>query len=49
MLKYSALSLHSIFSDSRYAVNCMNKWVYKWASNGWTNARGDEVANPGSD
>ncbi|KAI1654461.1 ribonuclease H-like domain-containing protein [Daldinia decipiens] len=35
----------SIKSDSRYAVNCMSKWVYKWCNNGWINAKGDEVAN----
>ncbi|KAL2809376.1 ribonuclease H-like domain-containing protein [Aspergillus granulosus] len=35
----------TIYSDSRYAVNCMNKWVYKWTRNGWTNSEGNEVAN----
>jgi len=35
----------SIYSDSRYAVNCMTAWVYKWSGNGWTNAAGREVAN----
>jgi ribonuclease HI len=34
-----------IYSDSRYAVNCMNEWIYKWINNGWTNAAGNEVAN----
>ncbi|KAK8086726.1 ribonuclease H-like domain-containing protein [Apiospora phragmitis] len=34
-----------IYSDSRYAVDCMTTWVWKWASNGWLNARGREVAN----
>ncbi|KAI0192740.1 ribonuclease H-like domain-containing protein [Xylaria flabelliformis] len=34
-----------IHSDSRYAVGCMNEWIYKWARNGWTNAAGYEVAN----
>lgn len=34
-----------IYSDSRYAVNCMTTWIYKWANNGWTNAAGYEVAN----
>ncbi|PYH45596.1 ribonuclease H-like protein [Aspergillus saccharolyticus JOP 1030-1] len=28
-----------------YAVKCMNEWVYKWVNNGWTNAKGSEVAN----
>ncbi|KAL2811872.1 ribonuclease H-like domain-containing protein [Aspergillus granulosus] len=35
----------TIYSDSRYAVGCMTRWIHKWANNGWTNARGDEVAN----
>jgi ribonuclease HI len=35
----------TIHSDSRYAVNCMNTWIYKWSGNGWTNARGEPVAN----
>ncbi|KAF2436602.1 ribonuclease H-like protein [Tothia fuscella] len=34
-----------IHSDSRYAVNCMEDWVYKWSSNGWLNTRGEEVVN----
>ncbi|KAL4993121.1 ribonuclease H-like protein [Aspergillus recurvatus] len=35
----------TIYSDSKYAVNCMNVWVYKWVNNGWTNSAGKEVAN----
>ncbi|KAL3455760.1 ribonuclease H-like domain-containing protein [Aspergillus heterothallicus] len=35
----------TIYSDSRYVVDCMTKWVYKWSANGWVNAKGDEVAN----
>jgi ribonuclease HI len=34
-----------IRSDSKYAVNCMNQWIYKWSQNGWTNSAGNEVAN----
>lgn len=34
-----------IYSDSKYAVNCMNEWVYKWSNNGWINAAGKNVAN----
>ncbi|KAI1330626.1 ribonuclease H-like domain-containing protein [Xylariaceae sp. FL0255] len=37
--------LAKIKSDSRYAVNCMNEWIYKWTRNGWYNAAGNEVAN----
>jgi ribonuclease HI len=35
----------TIHSDSKYAVNCMNAWIYKWAQNGWINSRGEDVAN----
>lgn len=35
----------TIKSDSRYAVNCMTDWIYKWVQNGWTNSRGFEVKN----
>ncbi|QSZ28885.1 hypothetical protein DSL72_003390 [Monilinia vaccinii-corymbosi] len=34
-----------IYSDSRYAVNCMNEWIYRWRENGWQNARGARVVN----
>ncbi|KAL9088289.1 MAG: hypothetical protein Q9165_006213 [Trypethelium subeluteriae] len=34
-----------IYSDSRYAVGCMNEWIYKWTRNGWRNSGGNEVAN----
>jgi ribonuclease HI len=34
-----------IYSDSKYAVECMSKWIYKWCKNGWINAAGNEVAN----
>ncbi|KAI1356048.1 ribonuclease H-like domain-containing protein [Xylaria sp. FL0043] len=34
-----------IHSDSRYAIGCMDNWIYKWARNGWRNAAGYEVAN----
>lgn len=35
----------TIYSDSQYAVRCMDDWIYKWCRNGWTNARGSEVVN----
>ncbi|KAI0444635.1 ribonuclease H-like domain-containing protein [Xylaria telfairii] len=34
-----------IHSDSKYAIGCMTTWVYKWASNGWQNSSGYDVAN----
>jgi len=35
----------TIHSDSRYAVNCMTTWIYRWSQNGWKNSRGFEIAN----
>lgn len=35
----------TIYSDSQYAVRCMNEWIYKWCQNGWVNSRGFEVVN----
>lgn len=48
--RYSQLSTSPkmrlrIFSDSRYAVTCMNDWIYKWSGNGWVNAKGSTVVN----
>ncbi|KFY77025.1 hypothetical protein V499_03490 [Pseudogymnoascus sp. VKM F-103] len=34
-----------IFSDSDYAVRCMNEFVFKWLENGWTTAAGRPVKN----
>lgn len=34
-----------IYSDSKYAVSCMNQWIQKWSENGWVNAAGNPVAN----
>ncbi|PYH66711.1 ribonuclease H1 [Aspergillus vadensis CBS 113365] len=35
----------TIYSDSTFAVNCMEKWIYKWINNGWINRKGIELAN----
>ncbi|KAL7904201.1 ribonuclease H-like domain-containing protein [Trichoderma velutinum] len=34
-----------IYSDSRYTIECMTTWIYKWTKNGWINAAGNRVAN----
>lgn len=35
-----------IYSDSAYAINCYTQqWYKRWKYNGWTNAKGEEVAN----
>lgn len=44
LIGYPDLDLE-IFSDSRYAVNSMTTWIYKWHRNGWRNAAGNPVAN----
>jgi len=35
-----------IYSDSAYAINCYTQeWYTRWQYNGWTNAKGEDVAN----
>jgi ribonuclease HI len=34
-----------VATDSAYLVDGITKWIYKWQDNGWTNARGGDVAN----
>lgn len=34
-----------IFSDSAYAINGLNSWIYNWRANGWKSAKGEEVSN----
>ncbi|KAI1088507.1 ribonuclease H-like domain-containing protein [Rostrohypoxylon terebratum] len=41
---YPRLQL-TIYSDSRYAVGCLNEWMDRWVANGWMNSRGMPVAN----
>lgn len=43
---HSSPRLHlTIYSDSQYAVKCMNEWIHKWSGKGWMNAKGNEVVN----
>lgn len=44
LVSYPRLNV-TISSDSKYVVKSMNEWIYKWSSNRWTNARGEEVVN----
>lgn len=34
-----------IHSDSAYAVNICNDWIWKWADNNWTRAKGKPIEN----
>ena len=44
-LNHSSRIHVTIYSDSRYAVNCMNQWLATWLNNGWTTSVRDSVAN----
>jgi ribonuclease HI len=33
------------YSDSKYAVNCMTTWQFKWRKNGWTTSARNNVVN----
>ena len=35
----------TIYSDSAYVVNGMNKWVYNWEKNGWKTSTKKDVEN----
>lgn len=35
----------TIFTDSRYAIDCVTNWYKNWQRNGWTNSRGKPVEN----
>lgn len=34
-----------IYSDSAYAVNMINSWIFGWAKNGWKNSKKQTVEN----
>ncbi|RCK55177.1 Ribonuclease H1 [Candida viswanathii] len=34
-----------ICSDSQFAIRSIMEWCYEWSNNGWTNVRGETVAN----
>ena len=34
----------SIYSDSKYAIDCISTWAYGWKANGWTK-KGGEIKN----
>jgi ribonuclease HI len=34
-----------LWTDSKYAIDSMTKWVHGWRKRGWTNAQGNPVAN----
>ncbi|KAJ5744577.1 hypothetical protein N7533_009447 [Penicillium manginii] len=35
----------TIYSDSKYAVKCMTRWIPKWIRNGWQNYAKRDVVN----
>ena len=34
-----------LYSDSKYVIDGMTKWIYNWMENGWRNCRGRGVEN----
>ena len=40
----SSENIISIFSDSKYAIDCITTWAYSWKKNGWTK-KGGEIKN----
>lgn len=35
----------TIYTDSKYAIDCVTNWYVKWKANGWLNAKGKPVEN----
>ena len=35
----------TIYTDSKYAIDCVENWYIKWRQNGWVNAKGKPVEN----
>lgn len=35
----------TIYSDSSYAVQSINTWIYSWSRNGWQNSKKQQVEN----
>ena len=35
----------TIYTDSRYAIDCVTNWYKNWQRNGWLNAKGKPVEN----
>ena len=38
-------NFYLVYSDSAYAVNSINNWIYGWARNGWINSKKKPVEN----
>ena len=36
-----------VYSDSKYVIQGVTEWIYKWKENGWKTAGGDDVKNKG--
>ena len=47
MVRYSNPCAVTIFSDSRYIVDAVNKgWARRWKTNGWRRNKKDRAVNP---
>ncbi|KAJ3518011.1 hypothetical protein NLJ89_g133 [Agrocybe chaxingu] len=47
LLIEAILPAFSPFQYSQYSINCFQRWVKKWAENGWKTASGEPVKNAG--
>lgn len=34
-----------IFTDSKYCINCLNEWQFKWRKNAWKRGKDEDVKN----
>lgn len=43
--KLSCKSIWNIYSDSKYTIDCITKWAYKWRQKGWKTGLNKPVKN----
>ncbi len=43
-IHYNAKEL-IIYTDSKFMINCITKWVFKWKKNNWILSTGEDVKN----
>lgn len=46
MIAQSRQNIHwCVITDSKYSINCIEKWVVTWEKNGWRTSKNKEVKN----
>ena len=43
-IKHNAGTL-TLYTDSKYVINCVTSWITNWKKNGWKNSKKESVKN----